>query len=403
MIKNCCSQSAIKFDDKDDLQSLIKGSDKIKSLINTGLVAWSPEKGTLEWAANGMDENEISGILAASQVEDKAKALTLWQNAYLADAGHFTDFTAIDKAVAAGILKKVKENDANSYQFININITDDELRSELTKAGVENKGEIVAAYHYDRVVPPRKITSFLPPFDLQGGGLVAIWSIIVFLGLQWWAGGEGGGFLAQRLFSCKNEKHSVLAMLWFNLANYVLRPWPWIVVGVASIFLIPDITAYGAGYDAEHAYVVMLMKFMPVGLKGMMVAALMAAYMSTIASHVNFGASYVVNDLYKRFIYKKGTDRSNVIVSQIASICLAFLAALYAYYSSNIGTSWMIYFELMSGAGIVVLLRWYWWRISAWTENFGHGIFAWYVCIIELHACLSWHLRILWIAFVPLR
>ena len=176
------------------------------------------------------------------------------------------------------------------------------------------------------------------------------------------------GFLAQRLFSCKNEKHSVLAMLWFNFANFVLRPWPWIVVGVGSIFLVPDVTIYGAHYDAEHAYVIMLMKYLPVGLKGLMVAALMAAYMSTISTHVNFGASYVVNDLYKRFIDKSDNEKRSVLVSQFVSVFLAVLAGVAAYFATNIGGLWLTMFELMSGAGIVILLRWYWWRISAWSE-----------------------------------
>jgi SSS family solute:Na+ symporter len=208
----------------------------------------------------------------------------------------------------------------------------------------------------------------LPPFDLKGGGLLAVWSLVVFLGLQWWAGGEGGGFLAQRLFSCKDEKHSMMAMLWFNFANFVLRPWPWIVVGVASLFLITDVTAYGSHYDPEHAYVIMLMKYMPLGLKGLLVASLMAAYMSTISTHVNFGASYVVNDLYCRFINKSATERGKVIVSQLASVFLAILAAIAAFYATNIGGLWLTMFELMSGAGFVILLRWYWWRINAWSE-----------------------------------
>ncbi|MCB1196691.1 hypothetical protein KDK77_10940, partial [bacterium] len=140
-------------------------------------------------------------------------------------------------------------------------------------------------------VNARDIISFIPPFNIKSGGILALWSFIVFIGLQWWAGGEGGGFLAQRLFSCKNEKHSVAAMLWFNLANYALRPWPWIIVGVASISMIPRISEYGANFSQEHAFTIMLMKYLPAGLKGLMVASLMAAYMSTVSTHVNFGAS----------------------------------------------------------------------------------------------------------------
>ena len=160
----------------------------------------------------------------------------------------------------------------------------------------------------------------------------------------------------------------MMAMLWFNLANYVLRPWPWIVVGVASLVLIPDVTVFGDHYDPEYAYVIMLMTYLPVGLKGLMVAALMAAYMSTISTHVNFGASYVVNDLYCRFINRSASERGRVIVSQISSILLAILAGVAAYHATDIGGLWLTMFELMSGAGFVILLRWYWWRINAWSE-----------------------------------
>ena len=216
-------------------------------------------------------------------------------------------------------------------------------------------------------VKARDIFSFTPPFDFKGGFL-AIWSFIVFIGLQWWAGGEGGGFLAQRLFSCKNEKHSVAAMLWYNLANYVLRPWPWIIVGVASLFLVPSISEYGPNYNQEYAYVIMLMKYLPAGMKGIMVASLMAAYMSTVSTHVNFGASYLVNDLYKRFIVKKATQKHYVHVSEISVVFLTILAGIFAYYSNSISGGWLRFFELMSGTGFVILLRWYWWRINPWSE-----------------------------------
>lgn len=218
------------------------------------------------------------------------------------------------------------------------------------------------------IVNARDIISFTPPFDLKGGGLLAMWSFIVFIGLQWWAGGEGGGFLAQRLFSCKDEKHSVGAMLWFNLAHFVLRPWPWIIVGIGSLFLVPQITAYNPKWDQEYSYVIMLMKFLPLGFKGIMVAALMAAYMSTVATHVNFGASYLINDIYKRFIVRKASQKHYIRISQISVVLLTILAAIFAYYSTNIGKGWLTFFELMSGTGFVVLIRWYWWRVNPWSE-----------------------------------
>ena len=343
---------------KAGLITLIKGNE-----IEKTKDVWS-------WTKADLSKEQLISSLAQAGVEETAGALELWQKSFTLSKGKFTDFDEVEEMLAAGILIEDTSNSraAEYYRIPNIAITDKILLDQLDQAGVENKGEIMAAWRDDQVVPERKITSFLPPFDLKGGGLLAVWSLVVFLGLQWWAGGEGGGFLAQRLFSCKNEKHSMMAMLWFNLANYVLRPWPWIVVGVASIFLIPDVTVFGSHYDPEYAYIIMLMKFLPVGLKGLMVAALMSAYMSTISTHVNFGASYVVNDLYCRFIRKSASERSSVIVSKITSILLAILAGVAAYYATNIGGLWLTMFELMSGAGFVILLRWYWWRISAWSE-----------------------------------
>ncbi len=330
------------------------------------------------WHADGLAENQILEKLATLGFQNPERFISMWKKSYTFSEGKFADFEEVKKIIDAGIIVHDDGDGGKQkdyYRIIKMPNNEEKVLHDLEDAGIKNKSEFMAAWRHDRVVTPSKITSLIPPQlssfsvkDLKGGGLIALWTFIVFIGLQWWAGGEGGGFLAQRLFSCKNEKHSVLAMLWFNFANYVLRPWPWIVVGIASIFLIPDVTQYGAHFDAEHAYVIMLMKYLPIGLKGLMVAALMAAYMSTISTHVNFGASYVVNDLYKRFIDKSDNERRSVIVSQITSVCLAILAGVAAYFSKNIGGLWLTMFELMSGAGIVIILRWYWWRISAWSE-----------------------------------
>jgi Na+/proline symporter len=340
-----------------------------EDLVSAGLLIES-QTDVWTWTEQGLSEQQVVARLEQAGVKNVTKALTTWRNMFTVSQAKFTDFEAVDKMLAAGILlaDTVDGKPAEYYRINDNTLSEEKIFELLNRAEVENKGEIMAAWRGDNVVPMLKITSFLPPFDLKGGGLLAVWSLVVFLGLQWWAGGEGGGFLAQRLFSCKDEKHSMMAMLWFNFANFVLRPWPWIVVGVASLFLIPDVTAYGSHYDPEHAYVIMLMKYMPLGLKGLLVASLMAAYMSTISTHVNFGASYVVNDLYCRFINKSATERGKVIVSQLASVFLAILAAIAAFYATNIGGLWLTMFELMSGAGFVILLRWYWWRINAWSE-----------------------------------
>ena len=348
------------------------------SLSASGLVKQDIHTGEWRWAADGLTEDQVTDRLYQAGISSPEKWIDLWKKTYALSEGKFADFSEMEKMLNAGILKQDKQQDGSNRDYYRIpqaSISEEKLLAQLDQADVTNKSEIMAAWHDDRVVNPRKITSLVPPQlaalnlkNLKGGALIGLWTFIVFIGLQWWAGGEGGGFLAQRLFSCKNEKHSVLAMLWFNFANFVLRPWPWIVVGVASIFLVPDVTKYGTHFDAEHAYVIMLMKYLPVGLKGLMVAALMAAYMSTISTHVNFGASYVVNDLYKRFIDKSDNEKRSVLVSQIVSVVLATFSGIAAYYATNIGGLWLTMFELMSGAGIVILLRWYWWRISAWSE-----------------------------------
>jgi Na+/proline symporter len=224
--------------------------------------------------------------------------------------------------------------------------------------GVVNNGTT------EMVVAADQLTRFTPPFNLSAGFL-ATYSFIVFIALQWLGGGQGGGFLAQRLFSCKNERHSMFAMLWYNFAHYILRPWPWIIVGIGSLVLIPKIPA---GMNQEYAYPLMIMRYLPAGMKGILVASLLAAFMSTMDTHLNFGASYLVNDLYKRFVKKDASQKHYILVSRLAVLGLAVLAAMFAMYYKSIASAWYYFTEIMAGAGLVVLLRWYWWRINVWSE-----------------------------------
>jgi len=229
------------------------------------------------------------------------------------------------------------------------------------------------------VVDPNQLTSFAPPWNFSAGFLVT-YSFIVFIAFQWLSGGQGGGFLAQRLFSCKNEKHSLLAMLWYNFAHYVLRPWPWIIVGIGSLVLIPKLPA---GMNQEYAYPLMIMKYLPTGLKGLLVASLLAAFMSTMDTHLNFGASYLINDLYKRFVNKTASEKHYVLVSRLTVIALAALAVIFAMNYNTITDAWFLFSEIMAGAGLVVLLRWYWWRINVWSE----------ISSMAASLTLSWTLR----------
>lgn len=229
-----------------------------------------------------------------------------------------------------------------------------------------------------------QVFDMVPSF--QTSAQMALLTFIVSLTLQWWSNGEGQGYLAQRLFSCKNETHSVLAALWFNFAHYVLRPWPWIIVGLASLYFFPPFSLsaqnflapellddhsyllYRMSVDPELAYPEMMVRFLPIGLKGLMVASLLAAFMSTMDTHLNWGASYIINDLYKRFWVKDASAAHYIQVSRIAMFVLMILAGLTAWVSKSIESAWIFIMVLGAGSGFVLLLRWYWWRINAWSE-----------------------------------
>ncbi|MCD6355811.1 MAG: Na+:solute symporter, partial [Anaerolineaceae bacterium] len=220
-------------------------------------------------------------------------------------------------------------------------------------------GEVSSTDGASAICNANQILRFTP--DLSAGKL-AIFTFIMYIGVQWWAAGEGGGFMAQRLFSTKSEKDSMLAVLWFNFAHFVLRAWPWIIVGLASIIYFPDLA------DPELAYPKMMTKFLPTGLKGIMVASLLAAFMSTVDTHLNWGTSYLVNDIYKRFINTKASERHYVLISRIMVLFMTLMAGITAWQMKSIYDAWLLISEMMAGTGFVILLRWYWWRINAWSE-----------------------------------
>ena len=195
-------------------------------------------------------------------------------------------------------------------------------------------------------------------------------TLFVYLGVNWWAswypGAEpgGGGYVAQRIFSAKNERHGVLATLWFNIAHYAVRPWPWILTALASIVLYPTLV------DKESGYVRTLMdpRVFPVSLRGVMLAAFAAAYMSTIGTQLNWGASYVVNDVYRRFLRRGRTEREYVVVSQSVTVGLMLLSIYVTLHLASIEQAWKLLIVTGAGTGTVLLLRWFWRRINAWSE-----------------------------------
>jgi Na+/proline symporter len=208
---------------------------------------------------------------------------------------------------------------------------------------------------------------FLPPLDSAWMPFV---TLCVYLAVNWWAswypGAEpgGGGYVAQRIFSAKNERHGVLATLWFNLAHYALRPWPWILTALASIVLYPHLK------DKEAGYITTLMDpaIFPPYLRGFMIAAFAAAYMSTIGTQLNWGASYVVNDFYRRFLAREESERHYVIASQIMTVLLMIFSLIVTYNLESIKGAWQLLLVTGAGTGLVLLLRWFWWRINAWSE-----------------------------------
>lgn len=209
-----------------------------------------------------------------------------------------------------------------------------------------------------------------------GGAFSITWlTFIAFVGVQWWSswypGAEpgGGGYVAQRMMSAKNEKHAIFATLFFQIAHYALRPWPWILVGLCSLVLYPGLAHPGDGY------VMAMNDFLPAGLKGMLLVAFLAAYMSTISTQLNWGASYLVNDLYKRFTRPVSSfenedkaEKHYVMAARVVTLLVMVIALWVSTKITSISGVWSFIMECGAGLGLVLILRWYWWRINAWSE-----------------------------------
>jgi SSS family solute:Na+ symporter len=210
------------------------------------------------------------------------------------------------------------------------------------------------------------------PTGLMGYLWMPLFTLAVFLFVQWWAawypGAEpgGGGYVAQRIFSAKTERDGVLATLSFQVAHYALRPWPWIITGLACVILYPN--GIGPTHDKEGAYVQAFVDLLPTPWRGFMLAGFAAAYMSTVATQLNWGASYLVNDFYRRFLKKDGTEKHFVAVSRAATVVLFLLSVIVTMNLSSVEQAWKFLIGLGAGTGLVYILRWYWWRINAWSE-----------------------------------
>jgi Na+/proline symporter len=208
------------------------------------------------------------------------------------------------------------------------------------------------------------LLSFIPDFHSPW---MPMMTFFVYIGMNWWATWYpaepgGGGYIAQRMLCAKDEKNSLLATLWFNIAHFAIRPWPWIITALASLVLFPNLA------DPETGYIRVMIAYLPVSLRGVMLAAFAAAYMSTIATQLNWGASYIVNDFYRRFIRPDATERQYVQVSQLATVLLTIVSAVVTFYMSSIAGAWKWLLVIGAGTGPVLMLRWYWWRITAISE-----------------------------------
>lgn len=223
---------------------------------------------------------------------------------------------------------------------------------------------------------------------------------LIPLAVQWWAawypGAEpgGGGYVAQRMLSAKNEDHAVGATFLFNFFHYALRPWPWIIVGLASLIVFPDIQSMIDRFPEvseqyiknDFAYPAMLRQFLPVGLLGLVVASLIAAFMSTTASQLNWGSSYLVNDFYARFINPNATEKQKVAVGRLSTVLLMVFSVMLALVLQNALQAFQYLLMIGAGTGLLYILRWFWWRINPYSEiaaMVGAGVFSLAFIIIE--------------------
>ncbi|SHG30159.1 sodium:solute symporter family protein [Flagellimonas flava] len=205
--------------------------------------------------------------------------------------------------------------------------------------------------------------------DISHVSITEMIGFVCLVGILWLGQAQGDGYIVQRLFSAKNERHAIKASLWFAVAGVVILTWPWIVVGLGSVVILPISEATEALLaDPELAYPMMINEVLPVGLKGLLVAAFMAAFMSTMDTHLCWGGSYMVNDIYKRFIKKDANDKHYLLVSRISIVLLLLISAMAAWQMDSIAGAWVYIIEIVSGISIILMLRWFWWRINAWSE-----------------------------------
>ena len=220
--------------------------------------------------------------------------------------------------------------------------------------------------------------SFFPDF---GNTELLVSVLIIPLAVQWWAayypGAEpgGGGYIVQRMLAAKDENNALGATLFFNIAHYALRPWPWIVVALASLVIFPDLASIQQAFPHVSANIInddlaysAMLTYLPAGLIGLILASLIAAFMSTISTHLNWGSSYVVNDFYKRFVNPDASEKQLVLVGRVSTVVLMTVAAILALFLESAKAAFDIIVLMGAGTGLIFILRWFWWRINAYSE-----------------------------------
>lgn len=251
-------------------------------------------------------------------------------------------------------------------------------------------GSVLAAWYsvslpevggLQKLISNEKIQSYISIFPDFNDKEAVITLLIIPLSVQWWSswypGAEpgGGGYIAQRMLSAKNEKHAIGATLFFNIMHYAIRPWPWIIVALCSIIIYPDLESIKNEFSNvstnklkdDIAYSIMLTK-LPIGVLGFVLASLVSAYMSTISTHLNWGASYLVNDFYKQTINKNTSEKKLVFIGKISTVMLMIISTIIALTFNNAKQLFNFILMFGAGTGAIYILRWFWWRINAWSE-----------------------------------
>ncbi|MGH7565825.1 MAG: sodium:solute symporter family protein [Gemmatimonadota bacterium] len=247
----------------------------------------------------------------------------------------------------------------------------------LAVFAVDAVGGMGAMVESIRATSGSDVLGFLPRLEGGGGtgtgtwwGDLLAWSatpvatFLVLITLQWWANknADGGAVVIQRMAASRDERESVLGTLWFQVANYALRPWPWILVALASLLLYPTMD------DPELAYPQAMVDLLPIGLLGLMLAAFLAAFMSTLTSYINLSAAYLVNDLYRPFLARGRDDRHYVLAGRVASLLALAIGVSISFFATSISGLFLLLLTLGAGIGLVYVARWFWWRVNAWSE-----------------------------------